>query len=97
MYDSYGKYPPDGMFFGNFWAPGSPSSCLEVEAGDGVFAGRYCSTSGYPIFLKDALDFDGDHNDYGRDARKAPPVLQPELVNKNPVSSFNSLVCNSSA
>ena len=32
MYDAYGKFPPDGLFQGNFWLMGSASSCTEVNA-----------------------------------------------------------------
>lgn len=82
MYDAYGKFPTDGMISsGNFWALGSPSSCLEVEvsSGDyGDFLGRYC---GALILPPDAIDDFGD----GVDARKVPPVMDPDMVNRNPV------------
>eukprot|EP00094_Tigriopus_californicus_P007785 TCALIF_07497-PA protein Name:"Similar to nrf-6 Nose resistant to fluoxetine protein 6 (Caenorhabditis elegans)" AED:0.02 eAED:0.02 QI:34/1/0.75/1/0.63/0.66/12/0/701 len=49
MWDAMGKYPTDGFFTqGNFISPGSPSSCVEVEAifdtasSKGQFAGKYC-------------------------------------------------------
>lgn len=86
MYDSFGKFPTDGMIsLGNFWALGSPSSCLEVKVGavedgdDHSFMGRYCGGAVYPVALKDMFGIDVG------DARQAPPVMRPARVDNNPV------------
>lgn len=92
MYDSYGKFPPDGYFQENFWQIGSPSSCIEVNALEpnakelhNSFKGRYCLIQPFRLPIPngtwdeavDELVPQREQTQHKRELPKSPPLLLP--------------------
>ena len=89
MYDSYGKFPPDGLSEGKLWLMGSPDSCLEVNASQpdpgGLhlpFMGKYCFIQPLAVNVNETDEagapaslFSGMESARGPGMRVAPPIF----------------------